>query len=506
MKPISSNLLSRSTPEKQGMNSEVILAFIDSLEKTKFAIHSFMLLRHDQVIAESWWRPYDPACKRYVYSLTKSFTSTAVGFAVTEGLLKVEDKVVSFFSEDLPREVSENLAAMQVRDLLTMSTGHGMDSTLAIMTPGLENWVQTILAFPVDYAPGTHFLYNSGATYLLSAIVQKVSGQCVKDYLSNRLFEPLGIRNVTWDVCPRGINIGGWGLSLTTEEIARFGLFYLHKGVWNGKRLLPSEWIEVATSACVRNDGEDRVNETLDWRQGYGYQFWRCQHGAYRADGSSGQYCVVMPEQDAVLALTSETQNMQGILDLFWKHILLNMKDAPILGGDKAQKSLQRKLSSLEIIVPPAHPNPESVTRISDKLFKMNENEKGILSVSFSFASASNCFHLTNGQGEHQIVCGNGRWIKNEAMIPFMLPSMMNQLLNRKIVNPVKVAAWGTWKDPQTYVMIWQYLETPHSDTVTCRFQGDEIHLDSVSSLYEPNNPLLVGKENSYAGALLKEG
>jgi hypothetical protein len=506
MNRLPSNILNRSAPEKQGVHSEDILAFVNDLEAEKFAVHSFMLIRHGQVIAEGWWRPFDPSCKRYVYSLTKSFTSTAVGFAVAEGLFKVVDKVVSFFPEELPPKVSENLAAMRVKDLLTMSTGHGMDSTLALIKPGLENWVQAILAFPVDYTPGTHFLYNSGATYLLSAIVQKASGQCVKDYLANRLFEPLGIQNVTWDVCPRGINTGGWGLSLTTEEIARFGLFYAQKGVWNGKRLLPSEWIEVATSACVSNGTEERAKEPLDWRQGYGYQFWRCQHGAYRADGASGQYCVVMPEQDAVLALTSETQNMQGILDLFWKHILLNMKDAPIPVGDKTQKTLQQKLSSLEMEVPSVKLNPEMEMKISKKHFKMNENEAGIQSVSFSFDLESSTFRLLDGQGEHQIKCGKGRWIKNETKIPFMLPSMMHLLLNQRIVNPVKVAGHGTWKDPQTYVMTWQYLETPHSDTVTCSFDGSEIRLDSVSSLYEPNDPLLRGKENRYIGSLVNKG
>lgn len=506
MKPLTDNSLSCSLPEKQGVRSADILAFINALETEKFALHSFMLLRHGQVVAEGWRRPFEPSSKRYIYSLTKSFTSTAVGFAVTEGLLKVEDRVVSFFPEDLPAEVSENLAAMRVKDLLTMSTGHGMDSTLAIITPGLENWVRAILALPVDYAPGTHFLYNSGASYLLSAIVHKASGQTVQDYLSPRLFEPLGIKNVTWDVCPRGINTGGWGLSLTTEEIARFGLFYLQKGVWNGKRLLPAEWIEEATTAQVSSDAADRVKEPLDCKQGYGYQFWRCQHGAYRADGAAGQYCVVMPEKDAVLALTSETQNMPGILDLFWEHILLKMKDGPILGEEKAQKTLQQKLSSLEINVPPVQPHPDSAAKISGKHFKMKKNEAGIQSVSFSFEPGSCCFHLTDGQGEHQIVCGNGEWCRNEVLMPFMLPYMTNLWFNQKLVNPVKVAAHGTWKDPQTYIMTWQYLETPHFDTVTCRFERDEIRLDSASSFYEPENPFLQGREMSYTGFLTKEG
>ncbi|MBW7461807.1 serine hydrolase, partial [Paenibacillus sepulcri] len=152
------------------------------------------------------------------------------------------------------------------------------------------------LAAPVEHEPGTHFVYNSGATYMLSAILQKVTGQTLLEYLQPRLIEPLGIKGAAWDVCPRGINVGGWGLNVTTEDIARFGQLYLQKGMWNGQRLLTEEWIAEATSSQISN-GDGGVN---DWAQGYGYQFWRCRHGVYRGDGAFGQFCIVMPEQDAV--------------------------------------------------------------------------------------------------------------------------------------------------------------------------------------------------------------
>src|SRR6266545_2290336 len=161
--------LSRSTPEDQGVPSEAILAFLNDLKKAKFNLHSFLLIRHGQVIAEGWWSPYEPGCKRYVYSLSKSFTSTAVGFVVAEGLLTVEDRVISFFPDDRPAQVSDNLAAMRVKDLLTMTTGHTLDTMSAVLGQGVENWARAILACPVEQPPGAHFLYNSGASYLLSA-------------------------------------------------------------------------------------------------------------------------------------------------------------------------------------------------------------------------------------------------------------------------------------------------------------------------------------------------
>jgi hypothetical protein len=494
--------LPRSTPEEQGLSSQKIMAFINALERRNFAMHSFMLVRHGCVIAEGWWAPYDAGCRQAVYSLSKSFTSTAVGFAVKEGLLKVDDKVISFFPDDLPENVSDNMAAMRVKDLLTMSTGHASDTTLMLLPRGLVNWAQAILSVSVDFPPGTHFLYNSGATYLLSCIVQKTSGQKVLDYLTPRFFEPLGIRDLSWDTCPRGINTGGWGLSIRTEDLAKFGLSYAQKGNWNGVQLLPAAWIEEATTAQVSNATPERVNEPTDWRQGYGYQFWRCQHGAYRADGASGQFCVVMPEQDACLVVTSETQDMQGVLDLAWEHLLPAMKDSPLPRQADSLNQLRSRTGSLQMLIPPAQPVPVEAAAISGKRFIFKDNEAGVRSVSFSFGPDSCAFLLWDGEGEHLVVCGNDTWIPNEARMTVMQPSMQEILFNQKIQAPVKLAAHGHWNDSQVFIMTWQYLETPHSNTVTCTFQGDELQMVVTTSIADPNNPFLAGKETFFTGIM----
>lgn len=501
-----SAVMQRSEPEAQGVEPEAIVAFLDAVEAEHLGLHSLMLVRRGHVIAEGWWRPYAPECRRYLYSLSKSFTSTAVGFAVAEGLLRVDDRVVSFFPEDLPPVVSENLAAMRVRHLLTMSTGHTMDTLMVVLDPGVRNWVRAILSLPVDLPPGTHFLYNSGASYLLSAIVQKVSGQTVLDYLTPRLFQPLGIVGATWDVCPRGINTGGWGLSLKTEDIARFGLLYAQKGVWNGQRLLPPEWVQAATSAQVRNDGPGRENEPVDWRQGYGYQFWRCQHGAYRADGAFGQFCVVMPAQDAVLVITSETGNMQRVLDLVWEHLLPAMKPAPLPPQPAAQERLRERLSSLALPLPPGQPLPPGARDLSGRRFRVETNDLGVRSVAFSFDDGSCAFRLWEGRGEHRIVCGNGAWVRNEAMLPVMRPSLMHLISSTRHEVPAQVAAHCTWENTQTLVMTWRYLETPHADTVTCRFVGDGVQIEVASSMADPNNPLLAGLRTGLTGTLEQEG
>ncbi|MEW6306855.1 MAG: serine hydrolase [Verrucomicrobiota bacterium] len=229
--------LPRSTPEAEGVSSAGILAFLDAIARSKHELHSFMLVRHGRVVAEGWWFPYTRFDVHTMYSMSKSFTSTAVGFAVAEGRLTVEDRVLSFFPEERPAQVSENLALLRVKDLLTMSVGNEKEPTQTVVKE--ENWVKTFLAQSITHRPGSTFMYNSAATYMCSAIVQKLTGQKILDYLEPRLFEPLGITGATWETCPRGINTGGWGLSIPTEAMAKFGQLYLQKAHGMAARFCP---------------------------------------------------------------------------------------------------------------------------------------------------------------------------------------------------------------------------------------------------------------------------
>ncbi|WP_052098402.1 serine hydrolase domain-containing protein [Paenibacillus stellifer] len=182
---------------------------------------------------------------------------------------------------------------MTIRHLLAMSSGHASETLVSVNRDNRRSWSEIFFSEPLVYEPGSQFVYNSGATYMLSAILQKVTGITLLDYLRPRLFDPLGIVNPVWETCPDGISAGGWGLYLRTEDIAKFGQLLLQEGVWKGTRLLDSSWVQEATSKQISNgDAEDS-----EWSQGYGYQFWRCKHGAYRADGAFGQLCVVMREQ-----------------------------------------------------------------------------------------------------------------------------------------------------------------------------------------------------------------
>lgn len=334
--------LPRSTPEAQGVSSVAIRKFIETADHNVNSMHSFILVRHGHVVAEAWWQPESAEEQHILWSLSKSFTSTAVGLAVAEGKLSIDDPVLKFFPNDAPPEPSNNLKAMRIRDLLTMTTGHQDEAKLKQddETP----WVRSFLAHPVPHKPGTHFRYNTPGTYMLSAIVQEVTGKTVLEYLTPRLFEPLGIEQPKWDTSPQGISIGGYGLFIRTEDIAKFGQLYLQKGRWQGKQLLPAPWVEQATSKQVSNGSDpDR-----DWDQGYGFQFWRCRHGAYRGDGKDGQFCIVLPEQDAVIAITANTRDMQAELNIVWDELLAAFSDNPQDEHPDEQAKLKATIAGLK--------------------------------------------------------------------------------------------------------------------------------------------------------------
>lgn len=326
--------------------TETMLAAMDSLWQQAAAdsvdLHSVMVVKDGQVIYEDWRNGGHPDSLHVLYSVSKTFTSLAVGMAIDDSLLRIDEKIVDIFPDYLPDSVSDNLAAVTVEDLLTMSAGHASGPNLYtdIMRLTEEDstmsWVRQYLSYPVEYEPGTVFSYSSMGTYMLSAAVQARTGKKLIDYLTPRLFEPLGIEGAVWTESPEGVNTGGWGLMLKTEDLAKAGQLMLNHGEWNGKQIVPAEWIDAmsqrhissvqGTPNSVEYVPTDEEFITSDWVQGYGYQVWRCRHNAYRADGSFGQFIVVMPDQNAVVAMTAGSHTYQKELNLVWDYILPQIK------------------------------------------------------------------------------------------------------------------------------------------------------------------------------------
>jgi len=326
--------LPRSVPSSQGVDAAPIIGFLDAVDASGIDLHSLMVLRHGHVVAEGWWAPYRPELVHLLYSLSKSYTSTAIGMAAAEGLLSIEDPVVSFFPDKVPEDVSPFVTGMKVRHLLSMASGHAVD-TVSRLRDGGPDWVRTFLSIPPDKEPGTLFCYNQGCTYTLSAIITKLTGRRLVDYLQPRLFDPLGIDQAVWQQSDEGVDLGFSGFHAATESIAKLGQLHLHNGRWGDRQLLPEAYSLEAHRMQVDNSS---FSENLDWQQGYGFQFWRCTHDAFRGDGAFGQFCVILPEVDAVVACTAQTTEMQAELNLIWEHLLpaLSGGGGGQSGGDPA--------------------------------------------------------------------------------------------------------------------------------------------------------------------------
>jgi CubicO group peptidase (beta-lactamase class C family) len=467
------NTLPRSTPEAEGVSSEAILQFIDAADKEVNEIHSFMLLRHGKVIAEGWWEPYGPELKHTLYSLSKSFTSTAVGFAVTEKLLSVDDRVISFFPDDVPDTISTNLAQMTVKDLLTMSAGMDPDPTYRVRG-GNGNWEKTFFRTPVLNEPGTKFLYNSLATYMLSSIVQKVTGEKIIDYLNPRIFKPLGITGADWEANSQGINTGGWGLRLKTEDIARAGQFYLQKGKWYGKQLLPAEWIEEATSFKIDQapDAAQSKKDSSDWMQGYCYQFWRCRHNGYRGDGAYGQYMIILPDQDAVIAITSQTSDMQKELNLVWEYLLPGFSERKLHPNEKALSKLKNRLSTLELPVYYKKSTSPITEEISGKTYQFGSNEVQIQSMMLEISDTLATLYIRKASADYKLNFASGTWHYDITELPG--PNLVPNK-NIDVLLPFKVAGSFTWLDNNSIELTLRYIESPHTETITCVFLDNKV-------------------------------
>ncbi|HEY2586954.1 MAG TPA: serine hydrolase [Tepidisphaeraceae bacterium] len=484
--------LPRSTPEAEGISSKAILDFVQTAEREVDALHSFLLVRHGRVVAAGWWGPYDAQTPHVLYSLSKSFTSTAVGLAIVEGKLSLDDPVLKFFPDDAPANPSANLKSMRVRDLLRMQAGQQTEAPLfnfATGAPALdEPWTKIFLAHPVPFKPGTHFLYNTAGTYMLSAIVQQVTGQTVRDYLRPWLFEPLGFEDApTWVASPQGISAGGYGLLARTEDLANFGQLYLQKGQWNGKQLIPATWVEQATTLQTSNGS----NPKSDWDQGYGFQFWRCRHGAYRGDGAFGQYCLVMPEQDAVLAMTGGLGDMQYPLDLVWDKLLPAMKSDPLSDDPAAQAALASKLAGLTMRLPEGKDLSPIAAKVTGRRYEFPDNPRGIQTVWFDFEAGPPVLTIRGSGGESHTPIGLGRWVKARDGFTNGIDHFLGMP-----PGPLPTAAAGAWTADDTFVAKIAAYQTPFNTTMTFHFDGDRLLIDSSYNVaFGPRSvPRLVGK------------
>ncbi|HEY3507350.1 MAG TPA: serine hydrolase [Actinocatenispora sp.] len=427
--------LPTGTPAEHDIDARGVLAFLDAVEAApRIEPHGLTVLRHGHVVAAGAWSPYRPDLPHMLYSLSKSFTSTALGLAVAEGLVRLDDRVVDFFPEYRDLATDDGTRAMRVRHLASMSSGHTRETWDEARRATPDDPVRGFLALPPDRAPGTVFAYNQPCTYTLGVILQRVTGTTLAGYLRPRLFDPLGIGTASWQRDELGRDLGFIGLFTTTDAIARLGELYLRRGVWQGRRILSEDWVAEATRPQVTT----AQDTNSDWQQGYGFQFWMSRHG-YRADGAYGQFGLVLPEQDAVIAYTGATVEMQAVLELVWRHLLPAL-GAP--GSADADAALADRLAALALPpVPAGDGTPAPTSRTLSPAGAPSH-----LGLDVRVGNGTTVV-LRDGDTALRLPLVPGRWSVAD--------------------GPVPAAASGGWTDGTHLAFDVLFLEAPHRLAVT---------------------------------------
>ena len=431
--------LVRSTPEAEGIPSETIADFFKALDRGGYEVHGLMILRHDKVVSEHWWAPYGPQYQHALYSATKTFTGAAVGFAVQEGLLKVSDKVMSFFPDLMPDNPAPELSRLTVEHLLTMSAGHARTQY-----PGSgDEQVRSFLAMDYAHEPGTSFAYNITCSHMLSNIITRVTGLTLYEYLKPRLLDPLGIKDVVWEMDLDGRNMGNGGMHAKTSDLAKMGIFLKNKGIWNGRQLLNREWVEAMTTPHIfqRPELSDEENEKDDSGKGYGYQVWMGRHNSYRAIGGQNQLIMVIPEYDLVVASNGQIGDEAG-----FNQLIYNMLDSFSDKKLRANKGfdLDAETAGYKLRLPFPAVKQEPQVRSRTLRYRLHQNSYGLTGIAFRFDAAGDMYlTLESESSVNNIPFGLDCWKMGATDRTFLFGGTVYP--NTMGVTPVTTAGSCSW-------------------------------------------------------------
>lgn len=472
--------LMRSVPEAEGVSSAAILAFLAEVADAGLELHSLMLMRNDKVVAEGWWWPYQADRVHITHSLTKSVTAVATGLAIDERRFGLDEKVVSFFPEYVPADASENMRAMTVRNLLTMQCGHDKETSGSAWRPISTPWAAEFFKIPVPHQPGTHFQYTSAASFMLSAIISKTTGQSMADYLTPRFMEPLGIDRWHWDTSPGGVSPGGNGLSWNTSASIKLGAVHASGGMWNGKRILSEDWVRAATTQQTEGDADGA----------YGYQWWMGPGRAYLALGLFSQFTIVFPEHNAVLAIFAAIDGSKKIKPFIWKHFPAAFA-APSEPGTAASE-LKDRMATVRLLPPLAATHSPVAQQVSGRRYMIETDDQGVEWLSFDFTEDGCTYRMRDANGEHQITAGFADYLEQDTSMTG------NRLHHEYRPASQRVVAGARWVAPDTLEMTWQFVETAFRDTLLCTFTGRDVTVDRSVNLNsaETRLPTLKGKSD----------
>ena len=440
------------------VSKKALNAFLSHFSAGADELHTLEIYENNALLVRMSSSPYRCTDKREIYSLSKSFCSTAIGFLIDEGRLSEEDRIIDLFPDKLPEMISENLAKMRVCHVLSMNTGHEA-CVLPVMLRA-EDAAEAFLAQPVLYEPGTHFVYNNGGTCMLSCIVQKITGMSLLDFLSCKLFMPLGIDGVSWTAINDGTNLGAASLHVSCDDIAKLGLLYLNHGIWKGQRLLSEYWIEKATSPISDNS----ANGNPDWRAGYGYQFWCNAREGFRGDGSGGQLCFVLPERKMVFALQTRLGNMQEEIDGLYElaaHIH-DTDDEPV-----------------SVIMPQYAPvySIQKTTGLEHVWYHLEQNRMGFTGAALAYDEKEDVMRLTlsNGVDQYVLCAGNGRWVESTIYAAALKLKRVDVLSADMAEHCQMVASYEA--ENRKLTLYCRYLNSPHHMYVTITGEEERLHV-----------------------------
>ena len=449
------------------LSKRKLLDFLNLLISENTDPHAIMMHKDGELMLKIGIPPYSTGDKRQLFSLSKSFTSTAIGIAYDKGLLKLNEKMIDIFPDKLPEVISENLAKMTVHDVMTMASGH--DSCTLPYISKSEDGIKTFFEREVKHLPGSAFRYNSGATYMLSAIITRRTGMSMLEFLYENFFRALDIVPQMWQTsggCP--INEGGIGLFVSCEDVEKWGLVYLNNGIYNGKRILSEEWVRLAASNWVSTAS----NGSPNWASGYGYQIWQNAKGGFRADGAFGQFCAVLPKDKIVFSMLAESTNTNK----YFEDMIYFASDFEAEGEDDIE--IEGKIKKLYA------PLSSSVQEHKG-YYKLDDNSIGFTHLDLNYKDKNLVLSFVEKEKIQTLTAGNGEWIENSLTGPCLKPTLVNLTPDSRTDTMRFAASYTATKDSITLAVrilnachsgVWEFSFSGHSVEITISYRTGGIH------------------------------
>lgn len=445
----------RDIPEHTGIPSHCIENFIRRLQRQDVPMHSLLLYRRDRLIAEGYYAPYGPDTLHRMFSISKSFTSIAIGLLAEEGKLSLDDTIVSYFPDKLPETLHPWIASMTIRNMLMMRTCHASTTYKADMK---KDWVESFFTVPPTHPAGKIFHYDTSAAHTLCALAERLSGMPMLDYLKMKL-APLGLSQESYMLTdPFGVSMGGSGLVATPMDLLKFAYLVAHQGVVEGRQLLSSAYLNEATS---------HLTDTLPTAPcrsegcGYGYQFWRNEKGGYVCYGMGGQLIIFLPDYDLICITTADTQGIGGgnqlIYDALYDEILPYVKDTPLPEDENSHAKLMSLLKDLQIAPLKGASSSPLQERLHGVTFHCSENALGFTDFTFTFSEDSLSAEVT-AEEHRQLPCGAIRFTLNGET--HALSFGLGHLATGDFpVYRQRYAASGVWLSPDTLYLRFHIID-----------------------------------------------